>query len=82
MSKVIENYGKVVIIDLIKHEHINFRDEMKDYHLGFFMEEIAKIGRKYFNEVSVKELQALCKCDASGLEARLFELMLHDPKSK
>ncbi|WP_308700750.1 class I SAM-dependent methyltransferase [Pyrococcus yayanosii] len=48
MKSVLTENGRVIIIDVLKHEHEEFKETLKDTHLGFSLEDIKEIGSKIF----------------------------------
>jgi hypothetical protein len=71
MREALITNGKVVVIDLCKHDFTEFREEMGDVHLGFEVAEIKKAAKKAFSYVSVDKLPGIC-CSSSGRSAELF----------
>jgi ubiquinone/menaquinone biosynthesis C-methylase UbiE len=71
MREALKTNGKVVVIDLCKHDFTEFREEMGDVHLGFEVAEIKKAAKKAFSYVSVDKLPGIC-CSSSGRSAELF----------
>lgn len=71
MREVLTVKGKVVVVDLCKHEFVEFREEMGDVHLGFGVAQIKKAANTVFSHVSVDKLPGIC-CSSSGRSAELF----------
>jgi SAM-dependent methyltransferase len=68
---VLEDHGKVIIIDLCEHSFEEFRKEMGDVHLGFSPLLIKKNARRFFPNVYVKRMPGI-SCECSGRSAELF----------
>ncbi|NJE04677.1 methyltransferase domain-containing protein [Thermococcus sp. M36] len=60
---VLEDGGRVVIIDVLKHSHGEFKDTLKDTHLGFSLEEIKEMGSRVFGKVEARPLGLHCEVD-------------------
>ena len=60
---VLEDGGKAVIIDVLKHGHDEFKDTLKDTHLGFSIEEMRGIGLRVFRNAEVRPLGVYCEVD-------------------
>jgi hypothetical protein len=60
-----------VVIDMCRHDFIEFREEMGDVHLGFEAAEVRKAAKTVFSHVSVDKLPGIC-CSSSGRSAELF----------
>ncbi len=60
---VLEDGGKAVIIDVLKHGHGEFKDTLKDTHLGFSIEEIRGMGLRVFKNAEVRPLGLHCEVD-------------------
>jgi SAM-dependent methyltransferase len=71
MREALRAKGKAIIIDLVKHDFVEFREEMGDVHLGFEVAQIRKAAKTVFSHVSVDELPGIC-CSSSGRSAELF----------
>jgi len=71
MSEAMKTHGKVVVVDLCEHPFKEFRQEMGDIHLGFEREQIEKVAKRFFTEVTVEKLPGIC-CSSSGRCAELF----------
>ncbi|WP_258084229.1 class I SAM-dependent methyltransferase [Thermococcus thermotolerans] len=63
MRDVLAEGGKVVIIDVLKHRHDEFRETLKDTHLGFSTEEIREMGLRVFKNAEVRPLGLHCEVD-------------------
>jgi len=71
LRHVLKSSGKAVIVDLCKHPFTEFREEMRDFHLGFDLEQIKETAKRVFSKVSVEKLPGIC-CESSGRYAELF----------
>lgn len=71
IGKVLKENGKAIIVDLCEHGFEEFRREMGDVHLGFKLEEIAKMAGNTFAEVHVEKMRGIC-CECSGRAAEIF----------
>ncbi|WP_129409091.1 class I SAM-dependent methyltransferase [Marinitoga lauensis] len=60
MKQVLKKNGKVIIIDILKHEHVEILDDLKDTHPGFSLGEIKNISKKVFDDVKINPLEAYC----------------------
>ncbi|WGS65593.1 class I SAM-dependent methyltransferase [Marinitoga aeolica] len=60
MKKVLKENGKVIIIDILKHEHVEILENLKDTRPGYSLKEIKNIGNKIFRKVNVEPLEAYC----------------------
>ncbi|WP_297092422.1 methyltransferase [Thermococcus sp.] len=60
---VLEDGGKAVIIDVLKHGHDEFKDTLKDTHLGFSIEEMRGMGLRVFRKAEVRPLGLHCEVD-------------------
>ena len=60
---VLEDGGKAVIIDVLKHGHDEFKDTLKDTHLGFSIEEMRGMGLRVFKKAEVRPLGLHCEVD-------------------
>lgn len=76
ISQVLKVDGKAVVVDLCKHDFEEFKTEMGDVHLGFKLEEVAKIAGKAFAEVRVEKMREIC-CECSGRAAEIFFAYLY-----
>ncbi|WP_148882247.1 class I SAM-dependent methyltransferase [Thermococcus aciditolerans] len=63
MRDVLRENGKVVIIDVLKHRHGEFRETLKDTHLGFSIEEMRERGLRVFKNVEARPLGLHCEVD-------------------
>ncbi|ASJ12647.1 class I SAM-dependent methyltransferase [Thermococcus thioreducens] len=63
MKDVLAGGGKAVIIDVLKHRHGEFRETLKDTHLGFSTEEIREMGLRVFKNVEARPLGLHCEVD-------------------
>lgn len=71
IKKVLKKKGKVIIVDLCKHEFEEFKTEMGDVHLGFKPQKIQEMSEKYFSKAKVDKLPGIC-CKSSGRSAEIF----------
>ncbi len=69
--EVLEDHGRVVVIDLCEHPFEEFREEMGDIHLGFDPIIIEEQAREFFSNVNVERMKGIC-CESSGRSAELF----------
>ncbi|MEM2954252.1 MAG: class I SAM-dependent methyltransferase [Candidatus Bathyarchaeia archaeon] len=76
IKKVLKENGKAIIVDLCEHGFEEFKTEMGDVHLGFRLEEIAKMAGKAFAEVRVEKMRGIC-CECSGRAAEIFFAYLY-----
>lgn len=61
MKEVLEDGGIVVIVDVLKHEHEELKETLKDTHLGFSLEEIREMGSRVFNLTKVNYMDVYCE---------------------
>lgn len=61
MKGVLKENGRVIIVDVLKHEHEEFKETLKDTHLGFSLEEIREMGSKIFREVKAGYMEIYCE---------------------
>ncbi|NJE26511.1 methyltransferase domain-containing protein [Thermococcus sp. MV5] len=61
IKSVLKEDGKVIIVDVLKHEHEELKETLKDTHLGFSLEEIKKIGSKVFKNVRAEYMDVYCE---------------------
>ena len=61
MKSVLKENGRVIIVDVLKHEHEEFKETLKDTHLGFSLEEIKEMGSKIFREVKAGYMEIYCE---------------------
>ncbi|MGB9854472.1 MAG: methyltransferase domain-containing protein [Candidatus Bathyarchaeales archaeon] len=71
IRKVLREDGKAIIVDLCEHGFEEFKTEMGDVHLGFKLEEVAKMAGNAFAEVRVEKMRGIC-CECSGRSAEIF----------
>jgi len=71
LKEALKKRGKAIIVDLCEHSFEEFKTEMGDVHLGFKLENVNKMARKYFSEVEVEKLSGIC-CECSGRSAEIF----------
>jgi len=69
--EALEVCGKVVVVDLCKHPFEEFREEMRDIHLGFEPEMLKEIAAKHFSKVRVEKMSGI-RCKSSGRSAELL----------
>lgn len=63
MKSVLKESGKVIIVDILKHEHEEFKETLKDTHLGFTLEEIEGLASRIFPKVRAQYIDAYCEVD-------------------
>jgi len=73
---VLKKRGKAIVIDMCKHEFVEFKTEMGDIHLGFEPEDVCRMSRKYFSEVKVEKMHGI-SCKSSGRSAEIFVAVMH-----
>ena len=61
MKSVLNESGKVIIVDVLKHAHEELKETLKDTHLGFSLEEIKEMGSKIFKEVKTSYMDVYCE---------------------
>ena len=61
MKSVLKEGGKVIIVDVLKHEHEEFKETLKDTHLGFSLEEIKEMGSRVFKKVEAGYMDVYCE---------------------
>ncbi|ADT84361.1 class I SAM-dependent methyltransferase [Thermococcus barophilus] len=61
MKSVLKEGGKVIIVDVLKHEHEEFKETLKDTHLGFSLEEIKGMGSRVFKKVEAGYMDVYCE---------------------
>ncbi len=71
MRNVVKEGGKTVIIDVLKHEHREFRETLKDTYLGFTLDEMRELASNIFEEVKVKRMDIYC--EVHGKTAGFFK---------
>ena len=71
LKTVLKKNGKAIVVDLCEHGFEEFKTEMGDVHLGFKIENIYIMARKYFSKVKVDKLPEIC-CECSGRSAEIF----------
>jgi len=64
-----------VIIGVLRHEYEALRDELKDVHLGFSVDEFSSYAREVFPRVDVDVLDGVY-CQVSGYRVGLFKAIL------
>lgn len=69
--------GKAVVVDMCKHEFVEFKTEMGDLHLGFEQEDVCRMARKYFSEVKVEKMHGI-SCESSGRSAEILVAAMHN----
>ncbi len=67
--------GRVIIIDLCKHQFEEFRREMGDVHSGFDPVEFQKLAANYFSQILIERMPEIC-CTSSGRSIELFKAVL------
>jgi SAM-dependent methyltransferase len=76
IRQVLKGDGKAIVVDLCEHDFEEFKTEMGDVHLGFKLEEVAKMARNAFAEVRVEKMHGIC-CECSGRSAEVFLAYLY-----
>ncbi|NJE85960.1 methyltransferase domain-containing protein [Thermococcus sp. CX2] len=61
MKSALKDNGIVIIVDVLKHEHEELKETLKDTHLGFSLEEIKEMGSKIFKEVKASYMDVYCE---------------------
>lgn len=61
MKSVLKEGGKVIIVDVLKHQHEEFKETLKDTHLGFSLEEIKEMGARVFKNVEAGYMEIYCE---------------------
>ncbi|WP_456396566.1 class I SAM-dependent methyltransferase [Thermococcus sp.] len=61
MKSVLKEGGRAIIVDVLKHEHEEFKETLKDTHLGFSLEEIRKMGSRVFRHVEAGYMEIYCE---------------------
>ena len=72
MKKAMKCEGRLILVDLCRHNFTEFREEMGDVHLGFELDSIKSELGKIFNVKKVEKMPSGCKCEESGRSADLF----------
>ena len=75
IDEVLKDEGIAVIIDICKHPYEEFREEMGDVHLGFDLDELRKLGLKYFKNATTYVIPGV-KCRESCKSIDMFSLCL------
>ncbi|KLO21667.1 MULTISPECIES: class I SAM-dependent methyltransferase [unclassified Marinitoga] len=60
---VLNKNGKAIIIDILKHEHEEILEDLKDTHPGFSLNEIKNISKEIFTKTNADPLEAYCTVD-------------------
>jgi SAM-dependent methyltransferase len=74
---VLKKKGKAIIVDMCKHDFVEFKTEMGDIHLGFEPEDVYRMARKCFSEVRVERMHGI-SCECSGRSAEIFVAVMHN----
>ena len=61
MKGVLKEKGRVILVDVLRHEHEEFKETLKDTHPGFSLEEIREMGSKIFREVKAGYMGIYCE---------------------
>jgi SAM-dependent methyltransferase len=72
MKRTLKPKGKLVLIDLCKHNFEEFRKKMGDIHLGFELNYVKNELDKIFTVERMEKMGEGCKCEESGRSAELF----------
>jgi len=75
LRESIKPSGRVIIVDLCKHEFEELKKEMGDIHMGFDPVEFQKIAVNYFSQVLIEKMQGIC-CISSDRSVDLFKAVL------
>ncbi|WP_234394387.1 class I SAM-dependent methyltransferase [Thermococcus piezophilus] len=75
MKSVLKESSKVIIVDILKHEHEEFKETLKDTHLGFTLEEIEGLASRIFPKVMAQYIDAYCEVD--GVIVGLYNAVLY-----
>ncbi len=75
IHSVMDRRTNCIVIDLCEHPFTEFKQEMRDVHLGFDPDWIKEKAAKVFGEVRVEELPGI-ECKESGRAAKLFVALM------
>ncbi len=75
LRESIKPNGRVIIVDLCKHEFKEFKDEMCDIHLGFDPAEFQRLAVNYFSQILIEKMAGVC-CTSSSRSVELFKAVL------
>ncbi len=72
MKEAMMNNGRLILIDLCKHDFEEFKEELGDVHLGFELDYIESELGKLFSVERMQKMPHACKCEVSGKSTDLF----------
>ncbi len=72
MRKAMMNNGRLILIDLCKHNFEEFKEELGDVHLGFKPDYIKSELGKMFSVERMQKMPHACKCKETGKSTDLF----------
>lgn len=72
MKGAMKHGGKLILVDLCKHDFREFKEKMGDVHLGFEPKYIKSELVKVFSVKRVEKMPGGCKCEELGKSADLF----------
>lgn len=77
------NYGgKLVLIDLCKHNFREFKETMGDVHLGFELDYIESELAEIFEVERIDRMRQACRCRETGRSTDLFIAVVSRPQRK
>ncbi|WP_367883869.1 class I SAM-dependent methyltransferase [Thermococcus peptonophilus] len=76
---VLGDGGRVIIVDVLKHSHEEFRESLKDTHTGFSLDEIQEMGSKVFREIDARPIGLHCEVD--GVVVGLYKAVFSRAKT-
>lgn len=74
-ARVLGFGAPMVVVDMVAHDHADFRATMGDVHLGFAPERLAAMALDHFAEAEARALPGVC-CTGGGGSISLFALTL------
>lgn len=74
-ARVLGFGAPMVVVDLVAHDHREFREVMDDIHLGFEPKQLEAMALEHFSEAKAEVLPDAC-CTGEGEPIRLFALTL------
>lgn len=75
IHSVMDRRANCIVIDLCEHPFTEFKQKMRDVHLGFSPDWIKEKAAKVFGEVKVERLPGI-ECKESGRAAELFVALM------
>ena len=72
MKRAMKYGGKLILVDMCKHDFKEFREKLGDAHLGFEPDHIKSELGKIFSVERAEKMPDACKCEESGKSADLF----------